>query len=268
MERKNKNETRCEPGPWIDADTKTVIDEPGEMAKEITRHKAGAPSVLTIALVLLSIIVVTMSTVYIFALRGGNEELPNTRDLFTLASPYNMTVVVVFDEEPPVVEFVNPAGVALDTASLRYRVGSNFTQYFLPGAMVGTWSVNYDPLSNAEVSMPYSVYMDHIFIRDFDASRDMSLIGGILPVSFAVSADYDNEVSYELYAIFTGSDNFIDEEVFLVRGQSYLNQLIELQVDTYELYGKGGFMLRLVVSVQHGQAAIQDTAWFDLRIGT
>ena len=85
------------------------------------------------------------------------EGLPEIRDVFTLYSPYNMTVVVVFDEEPPIVQFITPDGNLVEMENIRYRPGSNFVQFFLPNAMPGVWQMAYDPLSNTEITTPYSV---------------------------------------------------------------------------------------------------------------
>ena len=115
-----------------------------------------------------------------------NSPLPQSRDIFTLYDTYNMTVVVVFDEEPPLVQFIAPDGRLTDMENIRYRNGSNFTQYFLPNAMPGTWRMAYDPLTNTEITTPYSVYMESIFIRSFEAG---SIRSGIIPVTFEVSAD-------------------------------------------------------------------------------
>ena len=124
----------------------------------------------------------------------------------------------------------------------------------------------YDPLSNTEISTPYSVYMAHIFIKDFEASMAMNEAGAI-PVSFLVSADDPGEFRFELYAVFTASDNSIADEILLVSECGPLNELIELFVYIDELQDMGGFMMRLTAYKQHGQAAIRDTAWFDLRLG-
>jgi len=115
-----------------------------------------------------------------------SSPLSQTRDIFTLYETYNMTVVVVFDEEPPLVQFIAPDGSLMDMENIRYRNGSNFTQYFLPNAMPGTWRMAYDPLTNTEITTPYSVYMESIFIRSFETDAVRS---GIIPVTFEVSAD-------------------------------------------------------------------------------
>ena len=48
-----------------------------------------------------------------------------------------------------------------------------------------------------------------------------------------------------------------------------LNQTLNLGVDIQGVLDleMGGFMLRLVAYVQHGQAAVRDSAWLDLRLG-
>ena len=45
-----------------------------------------------------------------------------------------------------------------------------------------------------------------------------------------------------------------------------LNEILTLAVDIGEIQETGGFMLRLTVSVQHGQAPIRDSAWLDFRL--
>jgi hypothetical protein len=194
----------------------------------------------------------------------GPPALPESRDIFTLYDSYNMTVVVVFDEEPPIVQFVAPDGGLVDMKAIRYRPGSNFIQYFLPNAMPGTWRMAYDPLTNTEITTPYSVYMDHIFIRTFEAGAVMN--NGSIPVSFEVSADNAGEFSYELHAVFTDYDNSIENEVLLAKGYGMLNEVLPLAVDIQPIQDMGGFMLRLTAYVQHGQAAIRDSAWLDLRL--
>ena len=188
----------------------------------------------------------------------------NVRDLFTLVSPYNMTVLVVFDVEPPNVQFYDPTGQPIDMQSLRYRPGSNFTQYFFPHAQVGTWTMSYDLLGNTEVTTPYSVYMEHIFIRDFSVQSDFT--NQLLDVTFTVSSDSNEAFDYTVYAEFTDDDNYVIETMLLFEGQGTLNELTSATVDFAKLEGMGGFMVRLAASVQHGQAAIQDTAWYDLRL--
>jgi hypothetical protein len=194
-----------------------------------------------------------------------NSKLPESRDIFTLEDTYNMTVLVVFDEEPPIVQFINPNGNPVDMTTVRHRPGSNFIQYFLPNAMPGIWRMEYDPLSNTDITTPYSVYMEHIFIRSFDVE-----VGGdenrILPVSFEVSADEAGEFGYEIHAVFTAEDNSIEDEILLVKGYGVLNEILLLALDTDKIKEMGGFMLRLTASVQHGQAAITDSAWQDLRL--
>lgn len=43
---------------------------------------------------------------------------------------------------------------------------------------------------------------------------------------------------------------------------------VALAISSGEIQVMGGFMLRLTVSVQHGQASIRDSAWLDFRIRT
>ena len=150
--------------------------------------------------------------------------------------------------------------------NIRYRPGSNFIQYFLPNAMPGVWRMSYDPLSNTEITTPYSVYMEHIFIKNFDVvlRRDEN---GDIPVSFEVSSDNAGEFSYELHAIFTAPDNSIADEILLIQGYGLLNEALTLAADIGRIQeDTGGFMLRLTVSVQHGQASVRDSAWLDLRL--
>jgi len=192
------------------------------------------------------------------------DMLPKSRDIFTLYDTYNMTLVVVFDEESPIVGFIAPDGSQVDMESIRYRAGSNFIQFFLPNAMPGTWRMDYDPLSNTEISSHYSVYMDHIFIKDFDVLMP-SDDSAIISVSFEVSADEPGEFNFELYAVFTSYDNSIVDEVMLERGYGMLNEAISTNVDFGSVQEMGGFMLRLTAHVRHGQASIQDTVWADLR---
>ena len=45
-----------------------------------------------------------------------------------------------------------------------------------------------------------------------------------------------------------------------------LNERLSLDADADKIQDMGGFMLRLTAYVQHGQAAIRDTAWLDLRL--
>jgi len=196
---------------------------------------------------------------------SASPNLPQSRDLFTLYDNYNMTVVVVFDEEPPIVQFIAPDGSRVNMENIRYRPGSNFIQFFLPKAMAGVWRMNYDPLTNTEITTPYSVYMNHIFIRDFEtaAQRDEN---GKLPVSFEVSADDAGEFVYVLHAVFTAPDNSIASEVVLLGGSGMLNEVHNLAVDTRAIQNMGGFMLRITASVRHGQASIVDSAWLDLRL--
>jgi len=195
----------------------------------------------------------------------SSHALPESRDIFTLYDTYSMTVVVVFDEEPPIVQFIAPDGNMADMESIRYRSGSNFVQYFLPNAMPGVWRMAYDPLTNTEISVPYSVYMKHIFIRYFDVSTEHDTDEDIL-VSFEVSADDVGVFNYVLYAVFTAPDNSIADEIMLVQGYGAFNENHVFDVCTTELYDMGGFMLRLTAYVQYGQAAIRDTAWLDMRL--
>jgi len=197
---------------------------------------------------------------------SAKPALPESRDIFTINDSYNMTVVVTFDVEPPIVQFIAPDGGRIDMAGIRYRPGGNFTQYFLPNAMPGTWRMVYDPLENTEISTPYSVYMAHIFIRGFTASR-YEAGGGAIKAVFEVSSDEDGEFGYELHAVLTAADNSIETEILLDTGYGTLGEILPLTVDAEEIREMGGFMLRLTVSVRHGQASIIDSAWLDLRIG-
>ncbi|MCL1884445.1 MAG: hypothetical protein FWF81_11950 [Defluviitaleaceae bacterium] len=225
--------------------------------KQIGRRLPLLAAAIVAAVAVLGIIV-TLSI-------SANPALPEIRDIFTLYDNYNMTVVVVFDEEPPIVQFIAPDGESVDMKTIRYRTGSNFTQYFLPNSMPGVWRMAYDPLTNNEITTPYSVYMESIFIRDFTVQMARDEDGNI-PVSFEVSADDGGEFSYELHAIFTDPDNSIADEILLAMGYGMLNETLALAVDTGEIQEMGGFMLRLTVSVQHGQASIRDSAWLDFRL--
>ena len=217
---------------------------------------------------------VAISFVLLIALAPErNPSLPNSRDIFTLYDTYNMTVVVVFDEESPTVQFIAPDGGPVDMENIRYRTGGNFVQYFLPNAMPGNWQMSYDPLSNTEISTHYSVYMEHIFIKSFVAGVPETLMigneyadGFNIPTSFEVSADQTCEFNYEIHAVFTAPDNSITDEVLLVKGYGMLNEELVLGVDVESIRDMGGFMLRLTAYVQHGQASIRDTAWLDLRL--
>jgi len=221
------------------------------------RHLAMIAAVISAIIIGIGILVALNNS--------DSSALPETRELFTLYNDYNMTVVVVFDEEPPIVQFIAPDGNYVDMGNIRYRPGSNFIQFFLPNAMPGVWRMNYDPLTNTELTTPYSVYMNHIFIRDFDvvAQRDEN---GHLPVSFEVSADDDGEFVYVLHAVFTALDNSIASEIVLIGGSGVLNEVHNLAVDTQAIQDMGSFMLRLTASVRHGQASVVDSAWLDLRL--
>jgi len=196
---------------------------------------------------------------------ASDTALPESRNLFTLYDNYNMTVVVVFDEEPPEIVFIAPDGNPVDMNTIRYRPGSNFTQYFLPNSMPGTWRMVYDPLSNTEISTPYSVYMEHIFIRNFEA-HPAEIEHSVLPVSFEVSSDESGEFRYEIHTVFIAPDNSVEAEVLLIDGYGTLNENLNVNISG-DISKQDGFMLRLTAYVQHGQAAIADTAWLDLRLG-
>lgn len=234
-------------------------------AKEKNRITTfNKPKGLRLIAVALGIIALGVAFISSAPIRNESR-LPQSRDIFTLYNYYNMTVLVVFDEEPPAVQFVDPNGNYVDMNNIRYRTGSNFTQYFLPNAMPGVWSMNYDPKSNAEITTPYSVYMEHIFIRGFEAAlvRDGNKH---LPVAFEVSSDDNGEFAYELYAVFTAPDNSITKEVLLKHGYGTLNEMLNLAIDGDGISDMGGFILRLTASIRHGQATVQDTVWFDLRL--
>ena len=235
----------------------TIISTVSAMSKNCRTALAAAISAAVIALVIL--IALTISS------NSAGTSLPQSRDIFTLYDTYNMTVVVVFDEEPPIVQFIAPDGSLTNMENIRYRPGSNFVQFFLPSAMPGVWQMAYDPLTNAEITTPYAVYMEHIFIRDFTMQLS-EIANGIIPVSFEVSADEAGGFNYKIHAIITAEDNNITDELLLVQGYGMLNESLNLMVDAGELSDTDGFMLRLTTYVQHGQAAIQDTAWLDLRL--
>jgi len=191
--------------------------------------------------------------------------LPQSRDIFTIDEPHNMTVLVVFNEEPPVVEFIAPDGNAIDMANLRQKPGSNYTQYFIPNAMPGIWRMAYDPLSNTEITTPYSVYMEHIFIRNFEVEVDSDENDGLV-IYFEVSADENGKFDYEIHAVFTADDNSVEDEILLTNGNGDLNEPIDLALESEDISKRSGFMLRLTASVQYGQASVNDTAWLDLRL--
>ena len=227
---------------------------------------------LFLALALVAILIGLGAVIFFSMPRNENTDLPESREVFTLHDPYNMTVVVAFDSEPPIVRFIAPGGNSVDMGNIRYRHGGNFIQYFLPNAMPGVWRMAYDPLSNDEITTHYSVYMAHIFIRDFVADVANGINNGnggngILPVIFEVSADESGEFGYMLHAVLTDLDNSIADEILLAQGYGMLNEILSLEVDMDRIESESGFMLRLTASVQHGQAAILDTAWLDLRLG-
>jgi len=233
--------------------------------KTIISAIGGKHRTIIIATICAAVIGLVILTTLAISPNSANPSLPESRDIFTLYDTYNMTVVVVFDEELPVVQFIALDGGLVDMENIRYRLGSNFIQFFLPNAIPGVWQMAYDPLSNTEITTPYAVYMSHIFIRDFTMQLT-EIANRIIPISFEVSADEAGEFNYELHAVFTAYDNSIADEILLVRGYGLLNETLELMIDAGELGDMGGFMLRLVTYVQHGQAAIQDTAWLDLRL--
>ncbi|MCL2392660.1 MAG: hypothetical protein FWC66_08685 [Oscillospiraceae bacterium] len=226
------------------------------LAKVNKKHLIGIAVVFAVVIVAV-VVIITQPF-------DGISKLPEIREVFTLHDTYNMAVVVTFDEEPPVVQFIAPDGSYVDMDNIRYRHGGNFIQYFLPNAMPGVWRMAYDPLSNSEITTPYAVYMTHIFIQNFDADIAEENDGSI-PVTFEVSADDAGEFRYELHAVFTAPDNSIADEILMVKGYGVLNESLTLIVDVGELRDMGGFMLRLTAYVQHGQAAIRDTTWLDLR---
>ena len=222
---------------------------------------------LRMAVALIAILI-GLGVVILLSTPGAeNHDLPENREVFTLFDTYNMTVVVSFDNEPPAVQFISPNGSLVDMGSIRYRPGGNFVQYFLPNAMPGAWQMAYDPLSNIEITTHYSVYMAHIFIRDF-AADVVSDGNGDIPITFKVSADEPDEFNYQLYAVFTAPDNSIADEILLAQGYGQINETHNLLANISEIDNKNGFMLRLTASVQHGQAAIADTSWLDLRLSS
>ena len=213
----------------------------------------------------LAVISIGLGTaIFLSASRADNHSLPESREIFTLYDTYNMTVIVAFDEEPPTVQLITPDNGLVDMKDIRYKLDNNFIQYFLPNATPGTWHMAYDPLSNTEISTHYSVYMAHIFINNF-SMKIADVKNNEIPLSFEVSSDKSGEFRYELYAVFMELDNGIVGERLLVQGYGALNELIALAVFIDEHNAESGFMLRLSASVQHGQAAIMDTAWLDLR---
>jgi len=218
-----------------------------------------------IGMVAVSVIAITTVILLLASNFNKTSMLPELRDVFTLYDAYNMTVVVTFDAEPPIVQFISPNGSHIDMENIRYRTGSNFVQYFLPNAMPGVWRMAYNPLTNTEINTPYSVYMEHIFIQTFDADIEMINDRGV-SISFKVSADDAGEFNYELHAILTAADNSITEEILLIKGYGMLNELLILAANIGDIMDIGGFMLRLTAYVQYGQAAIRDTAWLDLRL--
>ena len=219
-------------------------------------------SVTTIKSILFCIVIsiVTLVIFIIVVLGIRTQEFPESRELFTLYEYSNVTFVVVFDREPPVVQIVSPDGNKVDMENVRHRHGSNFIQYFLPSSMPGTWLLAYNPLSNINITSPYFVYTEHIMIMDFEAHWFADEHGNI-PVSFWVSADEHGDFTYTLYSVFTAQDNSIEEKILLTQGEDFLNNRIELYVNISDLLDRGGFMLRL--TVYYGE--IQDTSWFDLR---
>jgi len=236
----------------------------GKTQSTNTANNGGKLTALLLVVSSLVIGAVIILIMYVLT-RPAINALPENRDIFTLYDTYSMTVVVVFDEEPPLVQFIAPDGYMVDMESIRYRPGSNFIQFFLPNAIPGAWRMAYDPLTNTEISTPYSVYMEHIFIRNFETPSEQGEDGDFY-VSFEVSADEPGEFNYELYAIFTAPDNSIADEILLARGYGMLNENLVFGVNALELQYMGGFMLRLTVYVQHRQAAIRDSAWLDLRL--
>jgi len=213
--------------------------------------------------IVLRIAFAIVALVFLIVVIAGrtNSSLPESRELFTLYDYSNVTVVVVFDEEAPIVQFIAPDSSLLDMESIRYRPGSNFVQFFLPNAMPGVWKMAYDPLTNTDISSPYFIYTEHIMIMDFEAQ--MLLDENMnLPVSFWVSSDEQGDFSYTLYAVFTAPDNSIEEEILLFQGEGLLNNRTEPNVNISDIQDRGGFMLRL--TAYYGE--IQDIAWFDLRL--
>ena len=219
---------------------------------------------LYLVLVLAVIFIGLGTAIFLSASRVDNHSLPESREIFTLYDTYNMTVIVTFDKEPPTIQFIAPDSGLVDMKDIRYKLDNNFIQYFLPNTIPGIWQMAYDPLSNTEISSHYSVYMAHIFINDFSVEIVDVKNNGIL-LSFEVSSDKPDEFRYELYAVFMEFDNGIVDERLLIQGYGALNELTALAVFVDEYNVESGFMLRLSASVQHGQAAIVDTAWLDLR---
>ena len=225
--------------------------------------KIGGKQTIGLAAAIIALLIIAV--ILIASFFSKDSALPEIRYIFALDYAYNMTVVVTFDEEPPVVQFIAPDRSLVDMDNIRYRPGYNFIQYFLPNAMPGIWRMAYDPLTNTEINTPYSVYMEHIFIRSFDVDAS-EITDESIRIAFEVSADNIGEFNYELHAVFTAPDNSIANEILLVKGYGMLNEPLLLDVDIGATQDMGGLMLRLMAYVQHGQASIMDTAWVDLRV--
>jgi len=219
---------------------------------------------LLFALSLVAILAVLGTMTFLLMPRADTLDLSESREIFTLYNTYNMAIIVTFDEELPVVQFITPDGTFVDMESIQYRTGGNFIEYFLPNAMPGVWRMTYAPLSNSEIITHYSVYMPHILIRDFTVDA-LSSDESSLSIAFMVSADEPGEFSYEIHAVFVSVCSSIADEILLLQGYGMLNEIFALTVDTGEIADKDSFMLRLSASVQHGQATILDTTWLDLR---
>ena len=211
---------------------------------------------------------------------NNDTSLTKTREVFTLhETPYNIpsgalhgnhniTMIVLFDAEPPIIQIISPSGDYKDMNTVRYRIDSNFIQYFLPNAQVGTWAINYNLLSNADITVLYFDYEEQIFIQDFQA-QTMANEQGNKPISFMVSADETRQFSYFIYAVFTAEDNSIESEVLLEVGNGYSNQTHDITVNLQPIQDMGGFMLRLTVQVEHENSAqgyIEYTSWQDFRV--
>jgi len=231
-------------------------------------EKKHEPIKIIVIIILVGLIGLGVAAPFIFRTDDEPEiyeEEPHvfaySRDIFTLYSQYNITVVIQFEEEMPNVQFVNPQGNKIDMSEIRYRHGGNFIQYFIPNAAIGTWSMLYD--TNEEIITKYSVYMNHMFIHTFTASANLNAYD-YMPFSLIVSSDENIEFEYQIHAVFTDEYNEIVEEILLVRGFWLANQELLIDADVSRLVSNG-FMVRATAEVRHGQALVTDTAWQDLR---
>ena len=183
--------------------------------------------------------VVTLVSVFVFA---GKVQAA-IGDIFYIEDVRNMAVTIYYDSEKPEVSFIAPDETVYFEADLVVETDDNVICYYIPGAMIGQWRIDYDKKTNTELDVNWSPYSNQISITRLDFTP----VGpdNRTELSFEVSCDVEGSFNYVIYAAIVDDDEFIGGQKEVISGTGQLNQpqTAHVRLSGLQTYNKYRFYL-------------------------